>query len=487
MKFYKGVIQPKNFFVFFLLIILFESKRSIGQCSLLPTSNYILRQPNLYQLIGSNDGAYDTPNGQQGVVGGNSLSNGNWLNRGSLNLIGNGDFSLPGAVNVSPLLANGLGVNGIGAVQIPTLPNWTIHGNSVNAYPRYALNFWANPGQQAVTDFGASPINLYLGNSLFSLTTQTPVFNNGYATNSISINPYITAQGIAMGFGQASGEPISIEQNISTTFDSIYRLQFYVTGESFGWTNPWIMGLDISGYQRLILYVPGATNVMRYEFEFKAKGNSTTIKFVNWGHSISSANTTEFVLDDVIVNQVQSNCSVLPIDFKSFDLVQQNENVNLKWQTSMEQNCNYFNIEFSADGKNWQSLGDVKANGYSNIVRTYTFLHKKPKAGRSYYRIKQIDYDGKYSYSEIKSILVLNENGISILNDLNNLSIYSLGTSKINSVSIYSLNGQLVYQLKNKSSDKIDVFNYKNFLPGLYFLQIKSSNGKYINRKIVKP
>ena len=95
----------------------------------------------------------------------------------------------------------------------------------------------------------------------------------------------------------------------------------------------------------------------------------------------------------------------LPISLTFFDIAKtQNEQVLLKWSTASEVNNDYFEVENSADGQAWQFVSKVSGQGNSTISQYYQFLDKNPKSGTSYYRIKQVDFDGQISYTPIKSI-----------------------------------------------------------------------------------
>jgi hypothetical protein len=80
------------------------------------------------------------------------------------------------------------------------------------------------------------------------------------------------------------------------------------------------------------------------------------------------------------------------------------KNTLLSWTTSSEQDNREFSVEVSRDGANFVSIGSVASKGNSSIDQHYQFLHVKPQAGTSWYRLKQTDLDGKFSYSKVISI-----------------------------------------------------------------------------------
>jgi hypothetical protein len=78
--------------------------------------------------------------------------------------------------------------------------------------------------------------------------------------------------------------------------------------------------------------------------------------------------------------------------------------VSLKWSTASETNNDYFQIERSADGIQFTPIINVNGAGSSTKTLTYSTSDTYPLEGLSFYRLKQVDYDGQFSYSEIVSV-----------------------------------------------------------------------------------
>ena len=101
-----------------------------------------------------------------------------------------------------------------------------------------------------------------------------------------------------------------------------------------------------------------------------------------------------------------ANCTfLLPIELLSFNAVLEKDNTVLcKWATATEINNDYFTIEHSKDAIVWETVLTVKGAGNSREKIEYIEHDYHPYSGISYYRMKQTDFDGKYSYSQIESI-----------------------------------------------------------------------------------
>jgi hypothetical protein len=98
-----------------------------------------------------------------------------------------------------------------------------------------------------------------------------------------------------------------------------------------------------------------------------------------------------------------SEATPLPVELIEFSAECYNNNVELYWITASEINNDYFSLEKSNDGFDFYEIGIIPGNGNSNEIMSYSFIDYQPNPDINYYRLKQIDFDGKYSYSDIIS------------------------------------------------------------------------------------
>jgi hypothetical protein len=89
---------------------------------------------------------------------------------------------------------------------------------------------------------------------------------------------------------------------------------------------------------------------------------------------------------------------VLPITLLFFDVEEKSDLVSLKWATASELNFDKFIIERTLNGKEFFEIGTLAGSGTSSTRINYSFEDKSPIVGRSYYRLKAVDYDGVYEY-----------------------------------------------------------------------------------------
>lgn len=90
----------------------------------------------------------------------------------------------------------------------------------------------------------------------------------------------------------------------------------------------------------------------------------------------------------------------LPVTWLYFTGENKGEDNVLTWATASEKNNEYFELERSLDAQNWTTIGRIEAAGYSTTTQTYFHTDKNAPFGRVYYRVKQVDFDGKYEYAE---------------------------------------------------------------------------------------
>ncbi len=95
---------------------------------------------------------------------------------------------------------------------------------------------------------------------------------------------------------------------------------------------------------------------------------------------------------------------VLPLTFTKFmaSTSKKDDVVTLRWETASEINSSHFNILHSADGLAWTTVGEIKCKNQAH--NTYTFEHFQPITANNYYKLQQVDGDGSFTYSEIRTV-----------------------------------------------------------------------------------
>ncbi len=164
----------------------------------------------------------------------------------------------------------------------------------------------------------------------------------------------------------------------------------------------------------------------------------------------------------------------LPVEMKSFDVVEERGDVLIEWSTATEINNDYFSIDWSTDAKNFESVGTEEsrsARGYD-----YTFTHTDASAGINYYRLTQYDLNGTETRSEVKSVMIEKEMDVRISSTVVE-DQFSVRGDDIERVMIFTRGGQLILE-----SDGGSTFNLSNFSEGMYIVRIESSSNSMTKR-----
>jgi hypothetical protein len=181
----------------------------------------------------------------------------------------------------------------------------------------------------------------------------------------------------------------------------------------------------------------------------------------------------------------------LPVTLVDFDGVSIDNYNYLSWSTESEINNDHFVIEHSSDGTEFFPLETIDGAGNSNSLLIYDYKHYNHKE-LEYYRLKQVDFDGKYEYSKI---IAINSNQDLIVNIYPNPSIdnifFSVSESRdeVYTIIYTNITGSVHQEQINitKGTNAFQVNDFVNLSSGMYFVQILNENNEIIKQeKVVK-
>lgn len=266
-------------------------------------------------------------------------------------------------------------------------------------------------------------------------------------------------------------------QTISVSTNTVYYFTVWIS--SVHASNPAELQFSVNGVN---LDVPFNASTRTCDWEqFYATWNSgantnADISVVN-KNTVPSGN--DFALD--YVSFMPCELDVLPVEISIFEIskVKREESVKIEWTTVTEINNDYFSIERSEDGVNFEAIHLVGGAGSSNHEIMYSVVDEDPFYGTSYYRIKQTDYDGNYKYSELRMYKNSSLKFTLAPNPIYNsgeLSIWFRGYVPDEFfVTIVATNGEVVYRSKEISEDSM-IKIQKEFEPGVYYINVSSKN-----------
>ena len=176
----------------------------------------------------------------------------------------------------------------------------------------------------------------------------------------------------------------------------------------------------------------------------------------------------------------------LPVTLVNFEVNKNEKSVQLDWSTSAEINSDYFDIQRSSTGKSWTNIGRVETKGSleNAALEDYVFIDNEPLPGENLYRLKMVDTDGSFAYSQIRAVIFHFDNKISIYPNpvSDKLFIASNESNKITEVSLLNLYGESMICQKYIPLNGIDT---KSLASGIYILTIKRDDGMISSHKII--
>lgn len=176
--------------------------------------------------------------------------------------------------------------------------------------------------------------------------------------------------------------------------------------------------------------------------------------------------------------------NVVPVEMTLFEAILKEKQVYLDWQTASELNNLGFEIEKSIDGRNWENIGFVEGKGTTFEFSDYQFIDENPAVGINYYRLKQLDTDGQFEFSDIRSIIYNELGTIAIYpNPTKDVVVVDLGNQMAN-IEIFDLTGRLI--MNTNSNNTIQNIDFSNFENGIYVLRINGNGWQKVEKIVVQ-
>lgn len=315
----------------------------------------------------------------------------------------------------------------------------------------------------------------------FFLSTAAPVnrllSNGGWTNGNWSLNRL-----------PASGDTVLIPAGITLTFNNDMNLQsldIYIKVEGIIQMNK--VEINFGGNAILMLVsdqaaiVPirgGANNRINIGGQNKYRGNEGTV----YGPAYISRDVSHFTA-------VQDQ--TLPVKFISFTVANENNGVIIRWVTAEEVNARVYNVERSDDGIHWSTIGHVTAVGNSQAVNNYSFKDYRQAGKIAYYRIRQTDIDGRFTYTAIKTITpsaTASANPamvhISATPDKKVLVQFGREVNGQLRIQFISLSGQVLEQQQVSATGRQLVINNVTALKGTYVVVLSGADNLKIARQV---
>lgn len=160
-----------------------------------------------------------------------------------------------------------------------------------------------------------------------------------------------------------------------------------------------------------------------------------------------------------------------PVKLGGFSAVRTKQVVALEWTTEFEIDAKEFIVE-RAEGNEFRSVGTIPSNGNSSTKKSYSFNDKNENTGATYYRLKNVDLDGKFTYSEIRTV-----RGIGSARDVtifpnparSDSKISVVGATANSSIQLLDFSGKVLKNINSNAFNSLDLSGVKN---GVYLIRI---------------
>lgn len=166
--------------------------------------------------------------------------------------------------------------------------------------------------------------------------------------------------------------------------------------------------------------------------------------------------------------------SVLPIELLRFTAIRVQKEVHIHWETASEKQNHHFEVERSIEGTSFTTIGTVKGGGNSSIPQKYVFFDPTPVAGINYYRLRQVDTDGKSTLSTIVSVEMPNSTKPFTIqpNPMNDYLRVAATFEGDYTVEVFNMVGQLIQSYPIAQS--VSQFATHDLPKGVYLISIQS-------------
>ncbi len=327
-------------------------------------------------------------------------------------------------------------------------------------------------------------LNLIHGNYFYIRWSSDEVSGSGGEHDEFGLDDIKISVPVTFTNGSSFNPPAGVPNTANNPIGR-FQLTSGVSGTNFTGLTITLPGTR-SGVSALYLYSSGDATFEAGDTYLAAASDGPTATFSSFTSAISTSGTYYFVVaelgpnpDGNITATIANNAAItitgarlsgtltdvalssgatpLPVELTSFTASSVNGTVNLNWATATEVSNYGFDVERSADKSVWNNIGFVAGNGNSNSVKSYSYSDNTASAGTVYYRLKQLDTDGKYEYSKVVSVnnttpdaFTVDQNFPNPFNPSTTIR-FSLANSSNVKVDVYASNGELVHTLANKT------------------------------------
>ncbi len=224
--------------------------------------------------------------------------------------------------------------------------------------------------------------------------------------------------------------------------------------------------------------VNGSTSSITIDFAANATSGDVVVGAVN----------STGCIDSTALSRVTVTVITVPVLLSNFSVEKVNNTADIRWTTATEINSRNFELQRSIDGKEYATIITIAAKGNSTQANNYSFIDVKPFVGINYYRLKQVDNDGKFMLSAIKSVKFENDGKFTVNvypNPVTDILNVRVSNGKAKQIRIVNTLGKVVYTTSEVAANGSIEISVKTLPEGTYFVEI-TSNEKTVVEKFIK-
>lgn len=356
--------------------------------------------------------------------------------------------------------------------------------------------FFASFPILAAAQFGTCNCSVSLGNNRGVVNVSTITWTGSGCPNASTTN-YTGNLCISLG----NGTTVNFDRNLTVTGD------LQISGNSGVVSIPQNITLTVTGdfgdedNNNSIFRVNGTLNVGggiygKNSNAFDAGGTGVgtisagSLNFTGQPTCTNPATCTGINWDVQVCSPAGSFCNtvvLLPVSLLYFDVQKDGGIITAYWATATEVNSSHFIVEKSLDGTRFSEVARTDAAGYSSDKREYAVTDNNPFVGRTYYRLKQVDFDGTFEYFNMRAIETAGARGL--------VSFPSpwVGDHPLTFLLNFAYDGRCFVRIANSAGQLVDEFSFVGMQhtlsrkpgKGIYLVTTVTTEGTFVSRLVV--
>ncbi len=269
-------------------------------------------------------------------------------------------------------------------------------------------------------------------------------------------------------------------------------------GTFTGWhTAAFTTNFTWDGFDNMVIQVCRTDGISSSSDQVGSYQGSSDIFVSGYNHNCSAA-TGYYTNTYRPYIRIRTNGTPLPVELTNFYLSCFAEKITFNWITATETNNDFFTIEESKEGQNWIEIAKIYGKGNSNSLSHYVYEHENVLEEYSYFRLKQTDFDGKFTYSDILSSNCVSNNerdsGNLLAHPNPSISVFNLFHSHFMlmdeiELSVTDIKGELLFKQKHHAKELSEshsiALNLTHLPQGIYFVYIQCKD-ELVCKKLVK-